>query len=257
MKNIFLLLVALLITGSVSAQISYLQYRHVPADQEEKFVERETKHWSKVAESAIKKGQMQSWTLWRKVGITSADESTPNYVIVNTFENLDNMDMNKVWSDNLGALGDTKPEDVETMSFTTVVFDYYVQSEDQIDGNFKYALVNYAKPTDLTAFIQENRALWKPLHQASINNVMNSMTYWGMSSVIYPVGNKDRFSVFTVDGFNKLSDALDYLRFTETSDNSPNAAAWNDVLDKTKMDELLPNGFERRIIYERVLTVSE
>ena len=63
--------------------------------------------------------------------------------------------------------------------------------------------------------------------------------------------------MFTVDGFNKLSDALDYLRFTETSDNSPNAAAWNDVLDKTKMDELLPNGFERRIIYERVLTVSE
>jgi hypothetical protein len=83
------------------------------------------------------------------------------------------------------------------------------------------------------------------------------MTYWGMSSVIYPSGNQDRFSVFTVDGFNKLSDALNYLRFTETSENSPNAAAWNDVLDKTKMDDLMPNGFERRIIYERVLTISK
>ena len=93
-------------------------------------------------------------------------------------------------------------------------------------------------------------------YEASIKNIMNKMTYWGMSSVIYPTGNQDRFTVFTVDGFNKLNDALDYLRFTETSDNSPNAAAWNDVVDKTKMDELMPNGFERRIIYERVMTVK-
>ena len=89
-----------------------------------------------------------------------------------------------------------------------------------------------------------------------MSNVLNGMTYWGMSSVIYPAGNQAGFSVFTVDGFNKLNDALDYLRFTQTSDNSPNAAAWNDVLDKTKMSELTPNGFERRIIYERVMTID-
>ncbi|MCA0933307.1 hypothetical protein LCM02_12665 [Lutimonas saemankumensis] len=256
MKKLSIFLMAICFATSLSAQISYLQYRHVPAEHEDKFVERETKHWSKVAQAAIKKGQMSSWSLWRKVGITNASDRTPNYVIVNTFESLDNMDLNKVWSDNMDALGEVKPEDVETMSFTTTTFDYFVQREDYIDGNYKFALVNYGKPTDLTAFIQENRSLWKPLHQASIENIMNAMTYWGMSSVIYPVGNLDRFSVFTVDGFNKLNDALDYLRFTETSDNSPNAAAWNDVIDKTKMDELMPNGFERRIIYERVLTVN-
>jgi len=94
------------------------------------------------------------------------------------------------------------------------------------------------------------------LHQASIENIMNKMTYWGMSSVIYPAGNQAVFSVFTVDGFNKVYDALDYLRYTETSDNSPNAAAWNDVVGKTKMNELMPNGFERRVIYERVMLVK-
>ena len=83
------------------------------------------------------------------------------------------------------------------------------------------------------------------------------MTYWGMSSVIYPAGNKAMFSVYTVDGFKSLNDALDYLRFTETSDNSMNAAGWNDVIDKTKMDELTPNGFEHRIIYERVMIINE
>ena len=257
MKKIGLFIIAVLLTCSVAGQISYLQYRHVPADQEEKFIERETKYWSKVAKSAIQKGQLSSWSLWRKVGITSTNPTAHNYVLVNTYDNLDNMDPNKVWSDNLEAMGDVKEEDAETSSFTTIVREYYVQAEDNIPGDYKYALVNYAKPTDLTAFIQENRELWKPLHQASIENIMNSMTFWGMSSVIYPAGNLAMFSVYTVDGFNTLNDALDYLRFTETSDNSPNAAAWNDVIDKTKMDDLMPNGFERRIIYERVMLVNE
>jgi hypothetical protein len=131
-----------------------------------------------------------------------------------------------------------------------------MQLEDRIAGDYKYALVNYGKPTDLTAFIQENKSLWRPYHEGRINNIMNALTSWGMSSVIYPVGHQDRFSVFTVDGFNKLTDALDYLRWTEIGDNSPNAAAFNDITDKTKMDELMPNGFERRIIYERVMTVK-
>jgi len=256
MKNLYLVLILVLFAGTVNGQISYLQYRHVPADQDAKFLERETKHWSKVAQAAINKGQLKSWSLWRKVGITDSEVSTPNYVFVNTYANLKSMDPDKVWADNMDALGDVKPEDIETSSFTTTTFEYYVQSEAQVPGEYKYALVNYAKPTDLTEFIKENKTLWKPFHEAGIHNILNAMTYWGMSSVIYPSGNKERFSVFTVDGFNKLTDALDYLRFTETSDNSPNAAAWNDVADKTKMSELMPNGFERRIIYERVMTIK-
>ena len=143
MKKLCFILFVMLMGNLMNGQISYLQYRHVPADQDAKFIERETKHWSKVAQSAIKKGQMKSWSLWRKIGITNADESTPNYVFVNTFENLDQMDLNKVWSDNMDALGDVKQEDVETGSFTTTTFDYFVQYYDHIEGQYKYALVNY------------------------------------------------------------------------------------------------------------------
>jgi len=116
--------------------------------------------------------------------------------------------------------------------------------------------LNVFKQIGLAAFIQENKTLWKPVHEANVSNILNNMTYWGMSSVIYPTGNLDRFTIFTVDGFNKLNHALEYLRFTETSDNSPNAAAWNDVIDETKMDSLMPNGFERRIIYKRIMTLD-
>ncbi len=253
MKKLLFLFAVLMISASAFGQIAYLQYRHVPGDQIDKFVELETTHWSKVAKSAIDKGQMSSWSLWQKVGVTTDD--APNFVFVNTFENLDQMD-NNIWGDNMEALGDVKAEDIETGSFTTTTFDYYTQVEDLIEGDYKYAIVNYAKPTDRAAFVAENKTLWKPLHEASIANTEdgNGMTAWGISTVVYPTGNQARFSVMTWDGFNKMSDVMNYLRYVET--DAAAMGPFQEVIAKSKMNDIVPEGFEYRIIYERVMTVE-
>ena len=78
------------------------------------------------------------------------------------------------------------------------------------------------------------------------------MTAWGMASVIYPRGNQDRFSAFTYDGFNKLSDAMKYMSYNAPSDDNPFA----DIMSKSKMNEIMPDGFNYRIIYERIMTVE-
>ncbi len=252
MKKINLLFIALLFSSLSFSQISYLQYRNVPQKDEAKFIERETKQWSKVAKAAIAKGQLSSWTLWKKIGVTKVD--APNYVFVNSYKSLDQLNDDSVWSGNLSALGSVKPEAVETNSFTTVTFDYYIQLEDVLEGDYKYCIVNYAKPTNLAGFIEENKTLWKPFHAANIKNG-SGMTSWGMASVIYPAGNQDRFTVFTWDGFNKLSDAMEMLRFTPMDANDT-TNPWVDILSKTKMNDFMPNGFEYRILYERVLTVE-
>ena len=252
MKKINLLLLALLFTSISFSQIAYLQYRQVPQNDEAKFVERETKHWSKVAKAAIDKGQLTGWTLWRKIGVTIVD--APNYVFVNSYNNLKQLDDNDAWGDNLSALGAVKPGEIETNSFTTLTFDYYIQMEDFVEGDYKYCIVNYAKPTDVGAFIEENKTLWKPFHANNIKNG-NGMTAWGMASVIYPSGNQDRFTVMTWDGFNKLSDAMEQLRFTPMSATDTDNP-WADILSKSKMNDILPNGFEYRILYERVMTVE-
>ncbi|MDU8885971.1 hypothetical protein RXV94_07345 [Yeosuana sp. MJ-SS3] len=251
MKKILLFVLTLVFTSTAFGQIAYLQYRKVPADQEAKFVERETKYWSKVAKSAIDKGQLAGWSLWKKVGVTKTD--APNYVFVNSYVSLDQLDQN-FWGDNMDALGDVKPQDVETMSFTEVPFDYFVQFEDNIAGDYKYAIVNYGLPTSVGDFIQENKTLWKPFHENNIKNG-NRMTAWGMASVVYPSGNQNRFSVFTYDGFNKLSDALDYLRYQDYSSDGE-AGPFADIISKSKMNELLPDGFNYRIIYERIMSVE-
>ena len=141
----------MILTFSTFSQVAYLQFRHVPNEHDAKFVERETKHWAKVAEAAIEQGHMAGWSLWRKVGTNNTDG--PNYVFVNTYESFDKMDPSKIWSDeNLAKLG-ASPEDVETNSFTTVTFDYYMQLEDMVQGDYQYAIVNYAKPENRTGFI--------------------------------------------------------------------------------------------------------
>jgi len=76
------------------------------------------------------------------------------------------------------------------------------------------------------------------------------MTTWGMSSIIYPLGNKAPFSVITWDGFDKISDVLGYLRYQKDD------GRFSDIMSKTKMGEILPKGFEERIVFELVMIVN-
>jgi hypothetical protein len=253
MKKSLLLIASMILTFQSFSQIAFMQYRHVPADKNAEFVERETKYWSQVAKAAIDQGHMLGWALWRKVGVTHSDH--PNYVFVNLFESADKMDQSKVWSnENLQKLG-ADPEDVETNSFTTIPFTYYMQLEDMIDGEYSHAVVNYATPEDRTAFIEENKNLWKPLHEQNIKNGTNAMTSWGLMSTITPSGNNARFSCLTWDGFNSLADALNYLSY-QSPDLDGSNDAWAEVVSKSKMSEIMPDGFEYRIIYELVMSVG-
>ncbi|THD69180.1 hypothetical protein E7Z59_02290 [Robertkochia marina] len=252
MKRMIFSFLALIFTLGCFSQVAYFQYRKVPADREAEFVEKETKYWSKVAKDAIDKGLMTGWSLWRKVGVTNED--APNYVFVNSFASLDKMNLNEVWEeDNLTTVLGVDPSSVETNSFTTIPFDYWLQLEAAIPGEYDYALVNYAMPEDRAAFIEENKTLWQPFHQSNIDNGESGMKSWGMMSVIYPSGSEARFSVMTWDGFETMKDALNYLRFTPQGEVD---SGWSEIMNKTKMGEILPDGFVWSIMYERVMSVG-
>ncbi len=253
MKKTLIFIASIIFTLSTYAQVSYFQYRVVPSDKEDEFVEKETKYWSKVAKAAANQGNLAGWSLWHKVGVTKID--APNYVFVNSYESLDKMDPSKVWTDeNIKSMG-ADPASVETSSFTTVPFDYFMQLEAVIPGDYKYAIVNYAKPTDRQTFIEENKTLWMPMHEQSIKNGTNGMTSWGLMSVIHPAGNQDRFSCLTWDGFQTMADALKYMSYSSPNPDGM-SEPWKDVMSKTKMNDIMPDGFEYSIIYERVMSVG-
>ncbi len=250
MKKTVLLFASLLVCMTTMAQVAYLQYRVVPNDRQGEFVEKETKYWSKVAKAAIDKGQMTGWSLWRKVGIT--EEGAPNYVFVNNFESFDKINQNEIWSEeNINKMG-VSPQMVSTQSFAPTAFDYWMQLEDSAGGAYKYSVVNYAKPASLGGFIEENKTLWKPLHEKNISSGTNKMVSWGMMSTVSPKGNQARFSVLTWDGFNSMADAMNYMRYQSATDLD---AGWEEVMSKTKMGEILPDGFEYTILYELVMRI--
>lgn len=251
MKKLVTLTLCLLITAMTFAQVAYVQYRAVPAEREAEFVENETEHWAKVAQAAIDKGQMEAWHLWEKVGYS--EPGAPNYVIVNDFKSIAAMDQSAVWSDeNVKAMG-IDPAKVNTASFAPTVAEYWFQVEDVVPGTSEFALVNYAKPVDLAGFINENKNLWKPLHEQNVKDENNSMSSWVMMSVIYPAGNNNKFSAVTIDGFNAMNDALDYLRYQETSNLDAN---FQNVISQSKMNEILPNGFEKSVVYRLVKRID-
>ena len=249
-RAISLAMALLFVSTGLAQQVSYVQYRKVPLDKQQEFVEKETKYWAKVAKAAIDKGLMEHWSLWRKIGTTNMDG--PNYAFVNRFASLD-IDQSAIWSDeNMAALG-ADPAEVETNSFAPTFMDYWFQVEAVIPGNSKYVIVNYAMPDNRSDFITENKELWMPMHQSNISNGAMGMNSWACMSVIYPMGNNSRFSVVTVDGFNTMKDAMDYLRYQPASEMSE---AFAEVVSKSKMGEIAPEGFEYSIIYELVHEVN-
>jgi hypothetical protein len=253
MRQFFTLVTALLcLTISFGQQVSYVQFRQVPQDKHQEFVEKETKYWAKVAKAAIDKGLMEHWSLWRKVGTTNMDG--PNYAFVNRFASLESVDQGAIWSDeNVAAMG-ANPADVETQSFAPTYMDYWFQIEAVVPGNSKYVIVNYAMPVNRGAFIEENKELWLPMHQKNIETGNMGMSSWAMMSVTYPRGNNARFSVATVDGFNTINDAMSYLSYKPTGDIG---ADWEAVVSKSKMNEINPDGFNYSIIYELVHSVDK
>ncbi|NND16701.1 MAG: hypothetical protein HKN89_10315 [Eudoraea sp.] len=253
MRHYITLVVALLcLTVTLGQQVNYLQYRQVPQDRQQEFVEKETKYWAKVAKAAIDKGLMEHWALWRKVGTTTMDG--PNYVFVNRFASLESIDQEAIWSDeNMAALG-ADPAEVETNSFAPTFMDYWVQIDAVVPGNSKYAIVNYAMPVNRAGFIEENRDLWMPMHKSAIEAGGSGLTSWVCMSVIHPRGNNARFSVMTVDGFATMKDAMEYLSYSPTTELD---ASFQEVLSKSKMNEYAPDGFNYSIIYELVHSVDK
>ena len=250
MKKCVFVVLALLVSQVSYGQLAYLQYRVVSDDNVEEFIEKETKYWSKVAQEAIDQGHLSGWSLWRKISVTEAE--SPNFVFVNTYESIEKADPSKVWTEeNLRTLG-VSIENAQTDSIAPVAFDYWMQVEDVISGDHQFAIVNYAMPVSVGAFIEENKSLWKPLFEESIESGVGGMKAWGIMSVIFPRGSEGRFSVLTWDGFDSVADVMNYMRYTA----EPPDAAWDKVLSNSKMDEINPGGFKSSIVYEKVMSLS-
>ena len=251
MKKVILFVILALGLQQAQAQYKFLQYRNVPEKNEAEFVKRETQYWSKIAKENIKSGKMLAWSLWKKVGVIGDSETKPNYLFVNDFKSVADFDtMESGWADPEKVLSDMKLAAIETNSISKVVATYIMKTEAGIQGEPKFVVVNYAKPTNIQAFVDENKNLWKPFFEKEQKNGFK-LNGWGLQTVVYPQGNDVPFSALTWDGFTKISEALDHIQYRPSSQTR-----FAPIVKDSKMSTITPNGFELSPIYELVMYVD-
>ena len=251
MKKVILLAFLAFGMQQAQAQYKFLQYRHVDEKSEAEFVKRETQYWSKIAKENIKSGKMQAWSLWKKVGVNGDPETAPNFLFVNDFVSLDQFDtLESGWANPEKILPNMKLAAIETNSFTKVVGTVITKTEANIEGNPKFVVINYAKPTDVQAFVEENTNLWKPFFVKEQKSGFK-LNGWGLQTVVYPQGSDVYFSALTWDGFSKLSEALDHIQYRPSSQSR-----FASIAKESKMNTITPNGFEKSPIYELVMYVD-
>lgn len=237
MKNLFKqsywIVIAILVCGpSLFSQVSVMQYRNVSQENIDEFIHRETTYWSQVAQKAVDEGKLLRWSLWQRVGGWDMDENSANFVFVNTVADAKGLDnMGEIWNP-MASFPDGRIADMETGSLSKVVHQIYARDVATVTTGepFQYAVVNYAKASDVAKYLELETTTWMPFIKPLIEGGTVAQKYWGVSRVISPSGTGVPFNAVTVDGFDTLSDALSPT-FPENIE-TPSFVEFNEVHDK-------------------------
>ena len=244
-----ILISSLLISGLVFSQTgkklpqNIIQITYVQVENEDfsEFESRELNHWSKVSDNAIKNGKQVGWAFFRLANAAFIeDETKPTHAFVNIYKDFKQMAdaPEAVWGNAEAILG-INPNLISTNDLSkTMMMQTYKVVDNIPTEDFKYAVWNYAKPKDMTGFLEENTTLWKPYFEKKINK--NGFAGWGIAARIHPQG-MDESSVLSWDHYTSLETAMQAL--------SP-ADYDTTILSKSKMSEYNPDGFRYRVLVE-------
>ncbi len=187
-----------------------------------------------------------SWIMLKEISIPG----THKYLFVNYFENLDQLNQSSsIWGipEKMGL----NIEDINTNGIKKIVNVEYWKGEGFLGESAKYLIMNYFTPANLEGFVTENLELWKPWFEKNMKNNRLKQKNWAIGTKIYPSGNQSGSSAITRDGFDSLSDAMEALSYQPMTNSM-----YTSILEKSKMNEYVPNGFDKRVLYELIKRVD-
>lgn len=228
--------------------ITVYQYRHVPADKVDDFINRETTYWSEVAQKALEKGNLTFWALLQKVGGYDLPNSS-NFLFVNTYNDIDKI--NEVW-DAASVFPDVSMDKMETGSLSTVTStfflrdSYWEQAAETQPDDFKYLSMVYHNSSDPSNLIELEKTHWAPFIKDAMDKKLTTQIGWGNSIVLSPSGDNIKFNTVSYDLYPSLSEAL--------------APTWAEgtVLPEDGLNEIVEIELHRRgsVVYRLVKTVQ-
>lgn len=192
--------------------VVFMQFRHIPADQTEEFIFRETNYWSQVARKAIDDGKMVNWSLWQRIGGWDMPDGH-NFVFVNTFENPGDIDrINEIWA--------SVPELFPNIPISEISTDNLGFLKHQLilrgiageglmgEGPANFARINFAKVSDMEAWIEHEQNTWQPFIKGAMESGKTTQKSWRLAQLMMPAGADIPFNGLTADGYDKMSEAI-------------------------------------------------
>ncbi len=192
--------------------ITVYQYRQVEPDKMQEFIERETKYWSKVAESAIAKGNLTFWGLFQKMSGFDQPNSS-NVLFINTFKDIDAAA--DIW-DPSELFPDVPMDQIETFSMSKVIHTLYVRAENfvQKEGavpadEFNYVSFIYHNSSNSAQSIALEKEHWEPFIKLSMDAGKTNQLAWGNATILAPSGPDIGVNTISFDIYPSLKAALD------------------------------------------------
>jgi hypothetical protein len=195
---------------AVGQGITVYQYRHVPADKVDEFINRETTYWSEVAEKAMAKGNITFWALLQKMNGYDLPNSS-NFLLVNTYADIDAAA--EVWNP-ADAFPGVSMDMMETNSLSTVTTMAFVldqgweQAADAQPEDFKYLNMIYHTASNPGQLIQLEKDHWGPFVKKAMDEKKTTQVGWGNAVIISPTGEDVKFNTVSYDVYPSLKEAL-------------------------------------------------
>lgn len=231
-KHVFLGLILVMTLQTVQAQPTMvLHYRHIPSENVDEFIKRETTYWQKVAQKAIDDGKLGFWGLFEKVSVYDA-QNTSNYLFINM---MPDADAEGVW-DAAAVFPDVPMEDMETWSLGKVTSQIFASPGEWVDGanatpseHYNYVVFNYFDPESPDDWMAMESNTFKPYITEAMKNEGTSQCAWGNARIIAPLGGGMNATTISMDMFPTLQAALHPSSPVEMAEASTEAinTQWN------------------------------
>ena len=129
--------------------------------------------------------------------------------------------------------------------------------DSSVPGTYDFVVVNYSKPNNLNKQLKYEVEYITPVMKEMVANKYYGRTGWNVQHKIYPAGSEEKFTMFSVDGYASMADAI---KSFDTEYGKDYSSGWNSVIKKVHgkktMQQSLSNGFAYRPIYKRILRTN-
>ena len=174
------------------------------------------------------------------------DENGFNYVFAQSADNIDQLlDPKFAWWNNSSIIFSKSEQDSLALLATSFKWTkderHTYVTEDDLPGGGAYVQFNFGRPVDISGFVSENKALWKPFFKDNMTKL--NMGGWGVSRLLTPNSSSDagRATIMTWDVFKSINDLMKFrIGFTIPKE----------MQDKSKMSQYMPDGFMFQPIYK-------